>query len=581
MFLNKKIKTLIGKNKIPTFYRLVIFTIFIAIIETAGIGLVIPLIQIILNPEYLDKIRNLIPIFDNYDDKEMIVSFLILLWLLFIIKNILYMTYIYISNKFNQAIRRDIATQLYHNFLNQKFNFHLNVSSVELIKNINMDLDDLRFSLYHFFIGIAEVFITICLVVLLLTYDFYATSVLVIIFIFVIFIYNFFLKNISKVMGEKIFNTMIHLQRHVKETLSNIKLIKIFSSKKHFEEEFNIHNKNFFQSRLLVDLIVNAPRAVIESTVVTILVFYFFFSYTTSNSLTAFSSVGLYGLAFFRLMPAVNRMVTAYSYRNILQHNTDKLYEIFVSSKISDKDYDQSTISEKKIFSEINHITFENVSFSYNANKKILENVDLKINKNEFLGIIGESGTGKSTLLNLLLGLLKPNEGSVLYNNNVDIFENLELFNKKISYVPQNINILERSLIENIAFGEKKENIDLDKIKKIVKKTKLDNLINQMGNGLDSVINNDNMNISGGELQRVGIARALYFDSDLLILDEATNSLDVKTENEILEMIYENFLGKKTIVFITHKIKNLQKTDFIIEIKNKKIIKKINDKNIK
>ena len=102
-----------------------------------------------------------------------------------------------------------------------------------------------------------------------------------------------------------------------------------------------------------------------------------------------------------------------------------------------------------------------------------------------------------------------------------------------------------------------------------------------MGNGLDSVINNDNMNISGGELQRVGIARALYFDSDLLILDEATNSLDIKTENEILEMIYENFLGKKTIVFITHKIKNLQKTDFIIEIKNKKIIKKINDKNIK
>ena len=184
MFLNKKIKTLIGKNKISTFYRLIIFTIFIVIIETAGIGLVIPLIQIILNPEYLDKIRNLIPIFDNYDDKEMIVSFLILLWLLFIIKNILYMTYIYISNKFNQAIRRDIATQLYHNFLNQKFNFHLNVSSVELIKNINMDLDDLRFSLYHFFIGIAEVFITICLVVLLLTYDFYATSVLVIIFIF-------------------------------------------------------------------------------------------------------------------------------------------------------------------------------------------------------------------------------------------------------------------------------------------------------------------------------------------------------------------------------------------------------------
>ena len=143
--------------------------------------------------------------------------------------------------------------------------------------------------------------------------------------------------------------------------------------------------------------------------------------------------------------------------------------------------------------------------------------------------------------------------------------------------MPQNITILEKSLKENIAFGEKKENIDLDKIKTIVKKTKLDNLINQMDDGLDSIINTDNLNISGGELQRVGLARALYFDSDLLILDEATNSLDIKTENEILDMIYENFLGKKIIVFITHKIKNLEKTDYIVEIKDKKIIKKRND----
>ena len=581
MLLNKKIKTLIGRNKIAKFYTLVIFTILIAIIETAGVGLVIPLIQIILNPEYIDKIRVFIPIFDDYTDQKIIVSFLIILWLIFVLKNILYMSYVYISNKFNQGIRRDIASKLYHNFLNQKYNFHLNVSSVELIKNINIDLEDLRFSLYHFFTGIAELFITICLVILLLTYDFYSTSLLVIIFVFIIFIYNFFIKNISKKKGEEIFNTTTHLQRHVKETLSNIKLIKIFSSKKNFEEEFNLYNKNFVRSRLLVDIIVNAPRAVIETTVITILVFYFFFAYTTSNSLTAFSSVGLYGLAFFRLMPAINRMVTAFSYRNILEYNTNKLYEIFISSKIDDEEHSQNISFDKKIYSEINHIKLKNVSFSYHPNKKILKNVDLEIDKNEFIGIIGTSGAGKSTLLNLMLGLLKPDEGVVLYNDDINIFKNLGFFNKKISYVPQNINILERSLKENIAFGEKKENIDLDKIEKIVKKTKLNNLIKEMDNGLDSIINNDNINISGGELQRIGLARALYFDSDLLILDEATNSLDIETENEILEMIYENFLGKKTIVFITHKTQNLEKADYIVEIKDQSLTKKLNDRNVR
>ena len=174
----------------------------------------------------------------------------------------------------------------------------------------------------------------------------------------------------------------------------------------------------------------------------------------------------------------------------------------------------------------------------------------------------------------MILGLLKPDIGKIFYNNNfVEIYNNLDCFNKRISYVPQNITILERSLKENIAFGEKNEDIDIEKIKQIIKKTKLDTLIGKMKDGLNSVINTDNLNISGGELQRIGLARALYFDSDLLILDEATNSLDVNTENEILQMIDENFLGKKMIIFITHKIKNLNKTNYILEIKNKGINK--------
>jgi ABC-type multidrug transport system fused ATPase/permease subunit len=568
MFLTKKIKTLIGHDKLNKFNLIVIFTIFIAIIETAGIGMVIPLVNIILNPEYLDKIKVFIPYLHNFSDKQNIVIFLIFLWLIFIIKNIMYMFYIYISNKFNQNIRKDIAQKLYFNFINQKYNFHLNISSVELVKNINIDLEDLRFSLYHFFIGIAEVFITICLIVLLLSYDFISTSLIIAAFIFVVFLYNIFLKKTSKKMGEQIFETMTHLQRHVKETLSNIKLIKIFSSKSFFEKEFNYHNTNYVKDRLMVDVIVNAPRAVIESTVVTLIVFYCFFSYTGNNSSNFFSSIGLYGLAFFRLMPAFNRMITAYSYKNILLHNTTKLYNIF---KLSQNDIqNKKKINNEKDILKIEKIKIDNISFSYDK-KKILENINLNIENNNFVGIVGESGAGKSTLLNLLLGLLKPDNGKVIYNNKVEIFENLELFNKKISYVPQNITILERSIKENIAFGVNKEDINLNELDKIIKKTKLNNLIDKMENGLESIINNDNLNISGGELQRIGLARALYFDSDLLILDEATNSLDVKTEKEILEMIYENFLGKKIIIFITHKIKNLEKADFIIEIKDKKI----------
>lgn len=575
MFISNKIKNLIGHKKIVKFNLIIFFTVFIAIIETAGIGMIIPMVNIILNPDYVEKIRELIPYLKNFSVSQNIIILLALVWIIFLVKNLMYIFYIYISNKFNQNIRRDLAKKLYNNFVGQNYIFHLNNSSVELVKNINLDLEDLRFSLYHFFIGIAEVFITIMIMALLLTFNFYATLIIILLLTLVFLFYNFFLKNTSKIKGQEIFESMTFLQRHVKETLSNIKLIKIFSTKDFFLEEFNKHNDNFTKNRLMIDVIVNVPRAVIEITVVTLIVFYYLLTYDYTNPTSLFSSIGLYALAFFRLMPAFNRMISAYSYKNILLHTTTKIHNIFVLSEISNNDLGHKLIKESiesKNENKIKDIKFENVSFAYDE-KKILDGINLDIKRQEFVGIIGESGAGKSTLLNLLLGLLKPDEGNVIFNNKYEIFNNLEIFNKKISYVPQNISILERSIKENIAFGVSKEKIDMDKINQIIEKTKLGKLISKMEFGLDTVINSDNLNISGGELQRIGLARALYFDSDLLIMDEATNSLDNFTESEILEMIYENFLGKKIILFITHKLQNLEKANVIYKISNKKIEK--------
>lgn len=575
MFLNHRIKVLLGKKQLNKFFLLIIFTIGIALIETMGIGMVIPLISIIMDPEYLDKIRGFIPIIKNYSNKEIILSFLVLLCSIFVLKNILYLFYVYWSQKFNANIRKDLTDTLYNNFINQKYNFHLKKSSIELIKNINIDAEDIRFGMYHFFSGIAEFFICIFLLFLLLFFNFKLTLI-VIISCFVIFlIYKFFIKRISVKVGEKRFEAMTLLQRHVKETLSNIKIIKIFSSKNFFLEEFYKNNNQYLKTSLITDVIVNMPKAIIEITVVTIIISILYFSYNETNSVSVFSSLGLYGLAFFRLMPSLNRMLTAYSYKNILQHTVNKIYDILLESQIKDK----NTKSKNNIILEnfgeqkIENIKVKNLVFSYENDKNILEDINLEVKKNDFIGIIGNSGSGKSTFINLLLGLLEPKKGSIIFNDKINIYENLDLFEKKISYVPQNITILEKSVAENIAFGQKKQNIDMEKVNEIVVKTKLSSLINKMDNGLDSLINSDNLNISGGELQRIGLARALYFDADLLVLDESTNSLDVKTENEILEMLYENFLGKKIIIFISHKMKNLEKSNVLFEITNKKINK--------
>ena len=575
MFLNKKFRYLIGDDQISKFYILILFTIFIAIIETMGIGMVIPVVNIVQDQSYLEKIKDLIPIFNNFSNKQIVIILLVFVSLIYFFKNILVMCYIYWSGQLNQTVRKKLTQKLYYNFLTQKYHFHVKKSSVELVKNINMDADELRFGMYHFFLGVAEFFIFLFIVMFLLFYNFLTTTIIIISFLFILLIYNFFIKKISIKAGTKRFESMTDLQRHVKETFSNIKIIKILSTKKYFGSKFDEYNNEFTKSSLIVDVIVNSPRAVIEITVVIIVMLILFLSFIDNNNTAVFSSIGLYGLAFFRLMPAFNRILTAYSYKNILSHNSNQLYNIL--NETSDG---YSSIEKIKNYKKQNSIKLENinlkdVSFSYDNKKNILENINIEINKNQFFGVIGDSGSGKSTLINLILGLFEPNKGSVTYNQKIEIFKNLEIFEKKISYVPQNISILERSIKENIAFGEKSEDIDINKINKIIKKTKLDGLISKMDNGLDSIINNDNLNISGGELQRIGLARALYFDTDLLVLDESTNSLDVNTEKEILNMIYDNFLGKKIIIFISHKLKNLEKTDFILEIKDKKIEKKL------
>ena len=363
-----------------------------------------------------------------------------------------------LSQKFNANIRKNLTNSLYNNFINQKYHFHVKKSSIELIKNINIDAEDVRFGMYHFFLGIAEFFICVCLLILLLFFNYKLTLIVLVSCFFIFLIYKFFIKKISIDLGEKRFEAMTQLQKHVKETLSNIKIIKIFSSKNFFLNEFYKNNNQYLKTTLLTDVIVNTPKVIIESTVVIIIISILYFSFNETESVSIFSSLGLYGLAFFRLMPSFNRMLTAYSYKNILEHTVSKLYDILLESEINPKNMKiDNDVIEKQVYSQrIENIKIQDLFFSYENEKNILENINLEIKKNDFIGIIGNSGSGKSTFINLLLGLLEPNKGSVIFNDEVNIYENLDFFNKRISYVPQNISILEKSVAENIAFGQKK-----------------------------------------------------------------------------------------------------------------------------
>ena len=270
-----------------------------------------------------------------------------------------------------------------------------------------------------------------------------------------------------------------------------------------------------------------------------------------------------------RFIPGFNVITSSFSTTRWLQPSFDTVTkEIEVLMKRDEIKSKKNKLREEIKFEK--ELNIQNLSFSY-TDKKILNNVDLTINKGEFVGIMGESGTGKTTLINILLGLLFPTEGQILSDGR-NIRNNIENWQRKIGYIPQEVYLLDASIRENIAMGIDNKDINQQKIDELIKFTNLEDVINNLPEKSYSNVGYMGNNISGGQKQRIGIARALYSNPEIIILDEATSSLDVENENMIIEKLNE-LKEKKTLIIISHKRNSLKYCDKIFEVTEKNINK--------
>ena len=268
-----------------------------------------------------------------------------------------------------------------------------------------------------------------------------------------------------------------------------------------------------------------------------------------------------------RFIPGFNVITSSFSTTRWLQPSFDTVTrEIEVLMKRDEIKTKKNGLPEEIKFKK--ELNIKNLSFSY-TDKKILNNIDLTISKGEFVGIIGESGTGKTTLINILLGLLFPTEGQILADG-INVRNNIENWQKKIGYIPQEVYLLDASIRENIAMGIDDEDINQQKIDELIKFTNLEDVINNLPEKSYSNVGYMGNNISGGQKQRIGIARALYSNPEVVVLDEATSSLDIENENMILEKLNE-LKGKKTLIIISHKKSSLKYCHKIFEIKDRKL----------
>lgn len=549
-------------------FFLVMATLVTSVLEALGISLILPILTLILDGN-LDQIPFNFEIFFNhlpfFDNISLIYKISIFLFLIYIIKNIYLLFYYYWQNKFSLSIYKETSTTLYELYLNCKMSFHLEKNSSELIRNVLVECKNYS-SVINILIKLISEFailISIFLMLLLLRPTQTIISALIIIFFSLIlyFITNKRIENWGKIRQDTTGLSLKNLQ----QGLQAIKDIKLKNCQKYFKDKYFLQISKFANSAYKHNTIMEVPKIWLELVFVVIFPLVIIFS-STDNDVFNFKEIlptfGLFVAAIFKILPSIYRIFGAFQTISFNKAAIEKLYEEFKYTNIQ---FQNSVTDTNLKFTFENEISLQNIYFKYpSGNHNLLENFSLKIKKNETLGIIGKSGVGKSTLVNLIIGLLDPDNGLIKVDGK-DIKNDIKTWHNSIGYIPASCYLLDDTIRNNIAFGINEEKIDDEMIIKAARDAQIFDYIVSTKQKFNTIIGERGIKLSDGQKQRIGIARELYRNNEILVLDEATSTLDIKTEDEILETL-TNLKKSKTIIIISHRNNTIKICDRVISL---------------
>jgi len=570
----KKINQILNWSQKKQLLKLLLIIFLVSSLDLLGLSIFFPILIIFSNINYFEnKYISLITesfSFINYEN--VLVYLIILLLLIFIVKTSLSL----VLNFFKYKILFDFYAQLSSRLMN--IYIYLRYSDFIKLK-ISEKSNTLKTEIEYFVLSVIDPILIICLeilTILLITLFlvFYDPRLLLSLFIFgflAIYLITKFFGQKLKSIGKKKLILNNSIQQQINQGLLGIKDIKLSLKENLFSTKYS--KIVFEQSNIasLIRFIQETPRLLIELLAILCFVLIILTNILNGDLLSELIvKLGIFGAASFRILPSLNRIIV--SINSIRQSSS------VIDIIASDIELENIIENEKGSFifeEDIKFIKIKNLSYKYPfSDINVIENLNLEINIGDYIGIYGKSGTGKSTFINLFSGLLKHDQGEIFLNDKI-IDPNSQSWKKNIGYVPQSIFLNNESIKENIAFGINAESIDNNKIIEILKKVQLYDFIKEKKNGIDTIISDNSMNLSGGQIQRIGIARALYRDPKILIFDESTNSLDSGTEKEFMKVV-NKISENKIIIFITHKEILLEDCNKIFEFMNKKLQLKTN-----
>lgn len=550
------------------------------LLETLGVSAMIPVVQALLAPDelmgYIDRIpavKNLCDALSITTVKQVTMALLYGMMAIYVIKNLYILLLTYMQNTFITKNRNRMISRVMAEFLNRPYEKYLGADIPTVFRITDSDIPQ-TFSLILAMLQLASEVVVSCLIfVVLLLNDPGMTLFIIAVFgLLTLFIVKVFKPRLNRI-GARNQAIQSRIAKWRIQATYGLKDVKVLNREEFYVRNYYETGKVGAEVARNYAVLNNMPRLLIE-TVFIISVLGFLVVYINGGGdITAMvTTISAFAIAAVRVLPSVNRINTYITEIAYTQPSLDFVYDNLQEGMKTD-----AMLAERRAYSQVeklkldHQIELDHISFHYpDSDKNIFEDAHMIVPKGKSVGIIGTSGAGKSTIVDILLGLLHAQTGMITCDG-VDIFKNYESWLAQIGYIPQSIYLIDESIRDNIAFGIDADKIDEKRIWEVLEEAQLKEFVEELPEGLDTTIGDRGVRLSGGQRQRIGIARALYNDPEILVFDEATSALDNDTEAAVMEAV-NSFHGRKTMIIIAHRLNTIEKCDMIYKVENMKLV---------
>ena len=536
-----------------------------SVLETLSLGLVVPVVGLLTRPNYIQNFPRINELLGYPTEHQFVIGMMFALVVVYIAKSFFLIWSAWVQRGYSASVTTRIGRQLFRSYLYQPYAFHLQRNSAVLIRNSQNSGLVMTGIIDPILVISSDILVTGGLFVLLIKLEPIGSIATISIFGLTSWIFRKFTNSRIKTWGEiQNFHKRMLLQ-HLQQGFGGVKDVKILGTEEYFASQYG---ENLFKNSEVVrrfSIAQTLPRFGLEIlTIIGLAVLVSTMVLLDSELPEILPVLGLFGAAAFRLLPAVNRLISNFQIINVSRPQVGEVFEdLDLPDQFNQKNPTQATLTSA--------IAIVDISFSYAETlKNVVSGVSIKIGRGEAVGLIGPSGSGKSTLVDILLGLLEPTSGNVLVDGH-DIQENLREWQDQIGYVPQSIFLTDDTLRRNVAFGLPKDKIDDDAVRSAIRSAQLEEFVASLPEGMETVVGERGVRLSGGQRQRIGIARALYNNPDVLVLDEATSSLDTETEHGVMQAV-QALQGDKTVIIVAHRLSTVEYCDRLYRLENAQIV---------